>query len=155
MKPQILNRTSNMKPILLGFITALSLTCATYAGPSVTGTWSATMQALAHDFATGGDQFFGNSAMLVIEREQKSSNPQVATVFSGYLIYSGNPTRFPLSGVARGLQVRATADGGVIEGTLSGLRRGLYRRMTFTSIVPQGNGLYNSQVVVAGIAVRP
>jgi hypothetical protein len=113
------------------------------------------MQALAHDFATGGDQFFGNTATLVIEREQKSPNPQVATVFSGYLIYGGNPTRFPLSGVARGLQVRATADGGVIEGTLSGLKGGLYRRMTFTSIVPQGNGLYNSQVALAGIAVRP
>ena len=151
----MLNTTPNMKPILLGLITALSLTCATYAGPSVTGTWGVTMQALAHDFATGGDQFFGNTATLVIEREQKSPNPQVATVFSGYLIYGGNPTRFPLSGVARGLQVRATADGGVIEGTLSGLRRGLYRRMTFTSILPQGNGLYNSQVALAGIAVRP
>ena len=113
------------------------------------------MQAAQHEFNFGVGQFFDATATLVIEREQKSPNPQMATVFSGYFMYSTSPTRLPLSGVARGLQVRATFDGGVHEGTLSGLKRGLYRRMTFTSIVPQGNGLYNSQFAFAGIAVRP
>jgi hypothetical protein len=113
------------------------------------------MQTAQHEFNFGADQFFDATATLVIEREQKSPNPQVATVFSGYFMYATSPTRLPLTGVARGLQVRATFNGGVLEGTLSGLKGGLYRRMAFTSIVPKGLGLYQSQFALAGIAVRP